>query len=55
MGGNQMADQMRYALEKAKEFYIQKLLNLGIYKQTDLQLYQLTLTEMEAIYKKISK
>ena len=50
-----MGSQIRQALEKAKKYYIQKLLDLGVYKPTDEQLYKLTLTEMEAIYKKHSK
>jgi hypothetical protein len=50
-----VADQMRNALDKAREYYIQKLLELGVYKHSDNQLYQLTLTEMAAIYKKWSK
>lgn len=50
-----MASQIRQALEKAKKYYIQKLLDLGVYRQSDDQLYKLTLTELEAIYKKHRK
>jgi hypothetical protein len=50
-----MANQMRNALDKAREYYIQKLLELGVYKHSDHQLYHLTLTEMADLYKKWNK
>jgi hypothetical protein len=50
-----MADQMRLALERAKQYYIEKLLDLGVFKQSDEQLYKLTLTDLESIYKKHRK
>jgi hypothetical protein len=43
---------LRQAIEKAKEYYIQKLLEVGIYKRSDRQLYQLTLTEMQRLCEK---
>jgi hypothetical protein len=47
-----MANQLRQAMEKARAYYIGKLLEVGIYKHSDHQLYQLTLSEMKNIYKK---
>jgi hypothetical protein len=50
-----MADQMRQALGKVKDYYIRKLIELDVYKPSDPQLQKLTLTEMAALYKKYSK
>jgi TRAP-type uncharacterized transport system substrate-binding protein len=47
-----MSQQLRKAIEKAKEYYIQKLIESGVYKNTDHELYQLTLSEMISLFKK---
>ncbi len=49
--GKNMANFLREAVEKKKQMYIQKLLNAGVYKVSDRQLYDLTLSELETIYK----
>lgn len=49
-----MANQLRQAMEQAKAYYIGKLLEVGVFKHSDVQLYQLTLSEMKSIYKKYS-
>ncbi|MCP8967353.1 Fur-regulated basic protein FbpA [Ectobacillus ponti] len=40
---------LRKAVEERKRHYIQKLLAAGLY-QTDVHLYEMTLTELEQIY-----
>ncbi|HYK71996.1 MAG TPA: Fur-regulated basic protein FbpA [Pseudoneobacillus sp.] len=46
-----MSHQLRQAIEKAREYYIEKLLEVGVYKLSEHQLYELTLSELESIYK----
>ncbi|WP_085524509.1 Fur-regulated basic protein FbpA [Tuberibacillus sp. Marseille-P3662] len=45
-----MGTQLREAIEKKKQFYIDRLLHLGVYK-TNHQLYELTLSELEQLYR----
>ncbi|HZG59517.1 MAG TPA: Fur-regulated basic protein FbpA [Anoxybacillus sp.] len=40
----------REAVEKKKQIYMKRILKAGIYKESDLRLYQLTLSELEQIY-----
>jgi hypothetical protein len=47
-----MSQQLRKAIEKAKEYYIQRLIETGIYKDSDPELYELTLSEMISLFKK---
>jgi hypothetical protein len=46
-----MPNQLREGIEKKKHEYIQRLLSVGIYRQADRQLYELTLTELKQTYK----
>jgi Fur-regulated basic protein A len=45
-----MSKFLREAVEKKKQFYMKRLLEAGIYKESDLRLYQLTLSELKQIY-----
>ncbi|WP_442598346.1 Fur-regulated basic protein FbpA [Neobacillus sp. D3-1R] len=47
-----MSNQLRQAVEKAREYYIEKLIEAGVYKHSEQQLYELTLSEMKQLYKK---
>jgi hypothetical protein len=49
-----LANQLRQALEKLRHYYINKLVNAGIYQATDVRLQSLTITELESIVKKSS-
>jgi len=46
-----MSNIIRNPIEKRKQIYIQKLLDAGIYKVSNRQLYNLTLAELENTYK----
>lgn len=48
-----MTNQLRQAVEDRKQFYIQKLLNAGIFKRANRQLYELTLSELEKEYRRL--
>lgn len=48
-----MTNQLRQAIEDRKQFYIQELLNAGIFKRANRQLYQLTLSELEKEYRRL--
>ncbi|MFC7392919.1 Fur-regulated basic protein FbpA [Scopulibacillus cellulosilyticus] len=45
-----MNNQLREAIEAKKQYYIEKLLDAGIYKVSNRQLYRLTLSELERIF-----
>ncbi|HET7629649.1 MAG TPA: Fur-regulated basic protein FbpA [Bacillales bacterium] len=45
-----MSQQLRKAVERKKQTYIQRLLDAGIYKSGNCQLYELTLSELEKEY-----
>lgn len=45
-----MANQLRRAVEQKKQFYIERLLEKGIFKQNGRQLYELTLSELQREY-----
>jgi hypothetical protein len=45
-----MSKFLREAVEKQKQIYMKRMLEAGIYKESDLRLYQLTLSELEQIY-----
>jgi hypothetical protein len=47
-----MSNFLRSEVERLKKHYINKLLDFGIYKTDDQQLYELTLTDLEEIYLK---
>jgi hypothetical protein len=49
-GESSMSKFLREAIEKKKQFYMKRLLEAGIYKESDLCLHQLTLSELEQIY-----
>ncbi|SFE42127.1 Fur-regulated basic protein A [Bacillus sp. OV194] len=45
-----MPNRLRLAIEQRKNFLITCLIEWGIYKKEDKQLYELTLSELEAEY-----
>jgi hypothetical protein len=45
-----MSKFLREAVEKKKQIYMKRILEAGIYKESDLRLYQLTLSELKQIY-----
>ena len=49
-----MGNFIRKAIEKRKHFLINKLIGLGFFKKNDIQLFELTLTELEAEYQKLT-
>ena len=46
---------LRNAIEKKRDFLINKLINEGVYKKNDIHLFELTLTDLEKEYIKIRK
>ncbi|MGG4268339.1 Fur-regulated basic protein FbpA [Peribacillus simplex] len=46
---------LRKAIEKKRNFLINKLINEGVYKKNDVHLFELTLTDLEEEYIKIRK
>lgn len=46
-----MANQLRAAIKKAKNYYIRKIIATGLY-HSDHELAELTLSELEIIYQK---
>ncbi|MGG0414106.1 Fur-regulated basic protein FbpA [Peribacillus simplex] len=46
---------LRKAIEKKRNFLINELINKGVYKKNDIHLFELTLTDLENEYIKISK
>jgi hypothetical protein len=50
-----MSNQLREAVTRKKQDYITKLLEAGIYKASDRQLYELTLSELEQEFQFLSK
>lgn len=49
-----MQNHLHDGIEEKKDFYIDKLLDRGIYKTKNQQLYELSLSELEQEYRKIS-
>lgn len=47
-----MSKQLRAGVNKLKQFYIKKILASGLLESKQHGLHSLTLTELEAIYKK---
>jgi hypothetical protein len=47
-----MSNQLRRGIETLRQHYIQKLIEGGIYKASDLQLFSMTLSELEKIFEK---
>lgn len=47
-----MANQLRKGVERLKLFYITKLIQTGHYNASDHELYTLTLSELEKLYKR---
>ncbi len=41
---------LRKIIERQKQFYIEKLLEAGVYKAADGHLYEKTLSELEQVY-----
>lgn len=50
-----MVNRLRKAVDDKKQFFIQELLNRGIYKRANRQLYELTLSELEKEYDRLMK
>lgn len=50
-----MSDSLTKSYEKKKDDLIGKLLDRGIFKTNDHQLYELSLSELEHTYKKLSQ
>lgn len=53
--GKRMSYGLRYAVEKRKKLLIEKLIDVGIYKVLNKQLYELTLDELEKEYEDLLK
>lgn len=47
-----MSYQLRTAIAEMKQYYIEKLLQAGVFKETDRQLYSFTLSELESLCRK---
>lgn len=50
-----MPNHFQNANEQKKDYLIGKLLDRGIYKTKNQQLYELSLSELEHTYQKLSK
>lgn len=48
-----MSYHLRNALNRLKQFYLEKLIENGILKADDLENNKLTITELESLYRKI--
>lgn len=48
-----MSIQLRNAIDKLRHCYIDKLLQAGVFKEGEAQLYQLTVSELENLYRKV--
>lgn len=49
-----MKNTLRYAVQIKKEKLINKMIQSGIYKKNNKHLYELTLTDLESVYKDIA-
>ncbi|MBN8235880.1 Fur-regulated basic protein FbpA [Halobacillus kuroshimensis] len=50
-----MSHHLRAAVDQMKEYYIQKLIEAGIYQAADEILYTLTLTELETLVERLNR
>ncbi|MBU9722884.1 MULTISPECIES: Fur-regulated basic protein FbpA [Bacillaceae] len=50
-----MSKHFREAIKMKKNYLINQLIKLGIYKKRDTHLYELTLSELEEEYEAITK
>ncbi|CAH0344763.1 Fur-regulated basic protein FbpA [Bacillus sp. CECT 9360] len=50
-----MSIQLRNAIDKLRQCYIDKLLHAGVFKEGDAQLYQLTVSELESLCRKVNR
>ncbi|PLT34495.1 Fur-regulated basic protein FbpA [Bacillus sp. V5-8f] len=50
-----MSTQLRTAITELKQYYIDKLVHAGVFKQSDRQIYSFTLTELEGLCRKIQQ
>ncbi|MRG85884.1 Fur-regulated basic protein FbpA [Salinibacillus xinjiangensis] len=48
-----MRNHLREAVDSMKKYYIQKLIDAGVYSKADPELYTITLTELEMIVNNI--
>lgn len=53
--GDHMAPQLKKAVEMRKKQLIQRLIQLGIYKKEERNLYELSLSELESEYQSNKK
>ncbi|GGE56534.1 hypothetical protein GCM10011391_39310 [Pullulanibacillus camelliae] len=49
-----MSKHLRASVEKQKQYYINLLIDTGVFKLKDQQLHEYTLTELETEYKRIA-
>jgi len=49
-----MENTLRHAVQVKKEKLINKMIQSGIYKKNNKHLYELTLTDLESVYKDIA-
>lgn len=47
-----MTNRLRKGVETLKLFYINRLIESGLYQASDLSLHSLTLSELQSIFKK---
>ncbi|MFB9761574.1 MULTISPECIES: Fur-regulated basic protein FbpA [Bacillaceae] len=45
-----MSNLLRKAVERQKRFYIERLLEAGIYKKSNVHLYEMTLSDLKQVY-----
>lgn len=46
-----MTHVLRTAIQEKRQFLMEELLKLGVYKKDDKHLYELTLTDLEEVFK----
>ncbi|MBB6452464.1 TRAP-type uncharacterized transport system substrate-binding protein [Salirhabdus euzebyi] len=50
-----MKNQLREAVDKVRSFYIQQLIDAGVYTDKDEEIHTLTLTELKLIFNKLNR
>lgn len=54
-GGDSMKNHLREAVESVKDYYVERLVDKGLFLNSDQDPYGLTLTELEYLYNKYCK
>jgi hypothetical protein len=49
-GVKMMTNLLRKIIESKKKFYIERLIDAQIYRTSDVQVYEMTLSELEQVY-----